>query len=56
MSGCHKEISCNTELSTPHPAVLYWLNIGKVETVYFEHGFRIHFLKLVYFEHGFRTL
>ena len=23
MSGCHEEISCNTELSTPHPAVLY---------------------------------
>ena len=25
MSGCHEEISCNTELSTPHPAVLLLL-------------------------------
>ena len=27
MSGCHEEISCNTELSTPHPAVLYRTHI-----------------------------
>ena len=25
MSRCHEEISCNTELSTPHPVVLYCL-------------------------------
>ena len=29
MSGCHEVISCNTSLSTPHPAVLYCEGIGR---------------------------
>ena len=38
MSGYHEEISCNTELSTPHPAVLYCLKLGIIRGIISEHA------------------